>query len=314
MVRTNIVEEIVSKVADDKLNLKKWSYAFRFCSLNNNFLANDCLVTLRSEKTNLDLLMKISRSANQGLNRILEREIQMLKCLTQNNVTSVPTLIDHGCVDGLIYLILKKPIGAKANLVNRPLEVIASKVMRATTEIYSKTKSKHVSPERIVRNALDYLKLPSQYFDLGAGVINILESLAPDDSVPTSLVHGSLSCDKIIITPDGEAKILDFTLSGLNEPPIDIPYLLFDYSLSQNRNALSPLVEPLGKIEILKPNVSLKWNRFLLIYGIIRFLGLKTYILKMLEENLFIRDLRESLISLPELKALVEMELSSTYR
>lgn len=300
----------MSKVAEDKLNLKKWSSTIRHCSLSDNYLVNECVVALRSGRTDFELSVKISRTASTKLNSFLEKEIQTIKYLIGEKVLCIPRLIDYGSIDDRVYFVMGKPKGVNVNPESQSLYAIATAVTQAVAEIYSKTKSKPVSSEYVVDKASNYLKIPSEYLEM-TEVLDRLESLAPDDSVPTSLVHGYLVPNKVVIGPDGKTKLLDFTTSGLGEPPIDIPFFVFDFNLSKDRNVLLHPLGLLKHIKKLQPEFSSGSNSFLLVYGLIRSLGFKADILRVLEDELLIRDLQESLISLPEVGALLEIEISS---
>jgi len=309
-----MINEIISKIAEEKLKLSEWKVTMFISSLSDDYLANECLITLKSgKKEDYSIFLKVSRTASKRINRFLEGESDILRYLNSNNVNCVPRMIDCGYLDGCAYLAEEGISGAKFSPKTEHLHNALPRIEESINEIYDKTRSKDVSLNKLVDRAHQYLEIPSEYFEFG-GVLDRLEGIVPEDNslFPTAMVHGNLTPNNIVITSDGKVELLNFTASKFEEPPIDIPFLILNSRYLENKNVLLNPIEALNQCRI--SNMPQEINTFLVLYGLVRSLAVKTEILKTLEGELIIRDLKEFLFSTFETQALLEINLNLSIR
>jgi hypothetical protein len=304
------INEIISKIAEDKLELKKWNVTLFISFFSENYHAREYLINLKSEKKkNYKLILKVSRTASNRLNRFIEKEANLLKYLLEKEVECAPKLIGYGYCNGCAYLSIERVEGIKLNLKRESFSNILSRVEGPINMLYGKTKSKEVRSEDLLNKASRFLEIPSEHFEL-SGILDILEKTLPEDHFlfPVAVVHGNLTYKNITITPKNEIKFLNFTLSGFDEPPIDIPFFVFNFKYRKNRKVLLNPIKAFNDLQLIcTPQ---QFNAFLAIYGIIRSIGIKTEILKTLEDELIIRDLGEFLFPSFEIQTLLEINLN----
>jgi len=308
-----MINEIISKIAEEKLKLSKWKVTMFISSLSDDYLANECLITLKSgKKEDYSIFLKVSRTASKRINRFLEGESDTLRYLLSNNVNCVPRMIDCGYLNGCAYLAEEGISGAKLNPKTEHLYDALPRIKESMNEIYDKTRSKDISSRELLNKADNYLEVPSEYFELSS-IMKTLEDAIPGEDflLPTALVHGNLTSNNIVITSEGKIKILNFMASGFSEPPIDIPFFILNSKYLRNGEMLLNPIKALNEYQSIR--VPQKYNAFLTLYSLIRSLHIKTEILKTLEDELLIRDLKDLLFSSMEIQTLLEINLNLNF-
>lgn len=302
------MNEVMSEIAENKLKLDEWNTTLFISYLGENHLTNDCLVNLKSgKKENHSIFLKVSRTSSKQINKFIQKEYDVLKYLLDNDVKCVPRMVDYGYFNGCAYLAEERINGIKFNPGKLPLISAVQRVKESTNEIYGKTRSRDISLEELLDKAQQYLRSPSEYFELG-GILTRLEKTVPKDFsfFPTALVHGNLTSDNVIVTSDGGIKFINFAGAGLDEPPVDIPFLILNSGYQGNRDLLLNPIETFNEYQSVIGSAGV----FLTLYGLIRSLSVKTEIFRVLEEELLVRDLRDQLFSSFEMQAILEIDLN----
>jgi len=254
-------------------------------------VASKSLINLNARRRSERIFIKISNS--QKLSRFLQGEADSLNACAALGIESIPKVLASGMIEGRYFIAERFVPGPKMHSSPSYLNTALSETKDWLAVLYERTRGEPVEPARLIRRAGEYAGLASGFFELG-DCLGMMEKLSPQTPIPTHRIHGDFWHGNILLKRGGGVCVTDFAFSAPGEPPIDHLDLVCDYDTNV---FLDPkrLRSYVGMFPIKVDELP-----FLLLYALIRKIGLKVERRKALYEELLLNDLESSMGEISE--------------
>lgn len=282
----------------EKMELKNWTSEVLLRRMGYDLLANKFVITIKSGEKAKKLMVKVSSSCS--LKDLIQREANSIDSIVKAGVQGIPETILHGSFDDRYFIAQEFVEGKKPHSSSGTFDAAYQISSPWLSSLLSKTSTKEVDAERLLKKAQNFSKISSEFFPT-IDAMFLMEKIAPSTGIPTSWVHGDFWHGNLLIDPNGKLWVTDFAFSAPDEPAIDVLDIISDYEpsifISQERlmrytRAFIPKdINPL----------------FLVLYMLNRKMALKVNEKKRLYDELLVLDLSKELANIGEAAILQDL-------